>query len=109
MSSAKNIHSIFVRALTIPAHGGLEQLQLRDDLPTPEIRSPGDIRVRVRAAALNHIDLFAIAGLPGMTLVPPWIVGSDACGIVDAVGADVRNVSPGDYVVINPGISDRTC
>jgi NADPH:quinone reductase-like Zn-dependent oxidoreductase len=109
MSSAKNIHSTFVRALTISAHGGLEQLQVRDDLPTPEIRSPGDIRVRVRAAALNHIDLFAIAGLPGMKLVPPWIVGSDACGIVDAVGADVRNVSPGDYVVINPGVSDRTC
>lgn len=75
----------------------------------PEIREPTDVRIRVRAAALNHIDLFALRGLPGQTIVPPWIVGSDACGIVDQVGAAVSSVSAGDYVVVNPGTSDRTC
>ena len=98
-----------MRALTISAHGGLEQLDARDDLPVPEIRSPSDVRIRVRAAALNHIDLFALRGLPGQKIVPPWIVGSDACGVVDDIGSDVSTIGRGDYVVVNPGISDRTC
>lgn len=98
-----------MRALTIRGHGSLEQLQLRDDVPEPALRSPTDVRVRVEAAALNHIDLFVLAGLPGAQLVPPWIVGSDACGIVESVGTSVRSVRPGDRVTINPGISDGTC
>src|SRR5688500_8476645 len=75
----------------------------------PPLQAATDVRVRVRAAALNHIDLFALAGLPGMTLVPPWIVGSDACGEVESVGREVTNVEVGDLVIVNPGISDRTC
>ena len=98
-----------VRALTITGHGGLEQLQVRHDLPEPILRHGTDVRVRVRAAALNHIDLFVLAGLPNSELVPPWIVGSDACGVVERVGADVTSVRAGDMVVVNPGLSDRTC
>ena len=98
-----------MRGLTIAANGGLEQLELRDDLPAPEVRAATDVRIRVRCAALNHLDLFVLAGLPGASVAAPWIVASDACGFVDATGADVTNVSAGDYVVVNPGISDRTC
>jgi NADPH:quinone reductase-like Zn-dependent oxidoreductase len=98
-----------VRALTISAHGGLEQLEVRDNLPVPELRAPTDVRVRVRAAALNHLDLFVLRGLPGVTLIPPWVVGSDASGVVDSVGDAVTGVAPGDHVVVNPGVSDRTC
>jgi NADPH:quinone reductase-like Zn-dependent oxidoreductase len=106
---AENIHSTFVRALTISAHGGLEQLEVRENLPVPALRSATDVRIKVRAAALNHIDLFALRGLPGQSIVPPWIVGSDACGIVEEIGGEATNVSRGDYVVVNPGLSDRTC
>ena len=60
-----------MRALTIDAHGGLEQLRFRDDLPTPQLGSPADVRVKVRAASLNHLDLFVVAGLPGVTITPP--------------------------------------
>jgi NADPH:quinone reductase-like Zn-dependent oxidoreductase len=98
-----------VRALTISAHGGLEQLRVHDELPVPELRDPGDVRVRVSAAALNHLDLFVIGGLPGVTITPNWVVGSDAAGTVDAVGDAVRGVRVGDSVIVNPGISDRTC
>ena len=98
-----------MRALIIEGHGGLEQLQVREGLPVPELRSPADVRIRVRRAALNHLDVFVLRGLPGASLVPPWIVGSDACGVVDAVGADVTTVSPGDLAIVNPGISDRSC
>ena len=82
---------------------------MRDDLPVPDVVAPTDVRVRVRAAALNHLDLFVVAGLPGVTIVPPWVMGADATGVVDAVGRDVRGLVPGDTVIVNPGISDRTC
>jgi NADPH:quinone reductase-like Zn-dependent oxidoreductase len=98
-----------MRALTISTHGGLDRLEVRDDVPVPELRRPDDVRVRVSAAALNHLDLFVVAGLPGVTIVPPWPLGADGCGIVDAVGSGAGDLIVGDYVVINPGISDRTC
>lgn len=97
-----------MNALTIGAHGGLDRIELCD-VPPPELRRPTDVRVRIRAAALNHLDLFVIAGLPGVTITPPWILGGDATGIVEAVGDEVRSVNVGDRVIINPGISDRTC
>ena len=98
-----------MRALVINAHGGLERLEYRNDVPEPELRHPTDVRVRIRAAALNHLDLFVFAGLPGVTIRPPWILGADATGEVESVGSAVRDVAVGDRVIINPGISDRTC
>jgi NADPH:quinone reductase-like Zn-dependent oxidoreductase len=106
---SENIHSLLVRALTISAHGGLEKLEVRDDLRPPELHSTSDVRVRVRAAALNHLDLFVVHGLPGVTITPKWILGADACGVVESTGSAVTNVRPGDFVIVNPGISDRTC
>jgi NADPH:quinone reductase-like Zn-dependent oxidoreductase len=97
-----------LRAVTISAHGGVEQLELRDDLPVPA-PGPGQVRVRLHAAALNHLDVFTIGGLPGITIRPPWILGADGAGEIDALGADVASVASGDRVVINPGISDGTC
>ena len=99
----------FVKGLTISAHGGLDQLLVRDDLPIPQVQRSTDVRVRIRAAALNHLDLFVVRGLPGVAITPPWVLGADATGFVDAIGDDVHNVYVGDAVVINPGISDRTC
>ena len=98
-----------MRALVINAHGGLERLEYRNDVPEPELRQPTDVRVRVRAAALNHLDLFVVAGMPGVTITPPWILGADAMGEVESVGSAVRDVRCGDRVIINPGISDRSC
>ena len=98
-----------MRALTIAAHGSLDRVELRDDIPLPELTGPLDVRVRVRAAALNHLDLFVVGGLPGLTITPPWVLGADAAGVVDAVGAEVRGLSPGDTVVINPGSSCGSC
>ena len=101
-----------MRGLTISAHGGLDQLEYRTDLPKPEPKR-GEIRVRVKAAALNHLDLFVVGGMPGVKITPPWILGADATGVVDAVG-DLSGISDnelqvGDTVIINPGISDYTC
>jgi NADPH:quinone reductase-like Zn-dependent oxidoreductase len=82
---------------------------LRRDLPEPEIASAADVVVRVRGAALNHLDLFVLDGIPGVTLVPPWVVGTDATGVVERVGSAVSTVNVGDAVVVNPGTSCRSC
>jgi len=98
-----------MRALTIDAHGGVEQLHFRNDLPAPELGHPDDVRVRIRAAALNRLDLWVLGGIPGVKIHPGWVLGSDGAGVVDAVGAGVRNVAVGDHVILNPGIVDRDC
>ncbi len=98
-----------MRGLTISAHGGLDQIEYRDDLVVPELRADTDVRLRMRAAALNHLDLFVIGGMPGIAITPGWILGSDGAGVVESVGSAVTNVAVGDMVLINPGISDRTC
>jgi NADPH:quinone reductase-like Zn-dependent oxidoreductase len=98
-----------VRALTVSAHGGLEQLQIVTDLPVPSLGTPTDVRVRIHAVALNHLDLFVLRGLPGMTIRPQWIVCADGAGTVESVGSGVHGLGPGDRVMINPGISDRVC
>ena len=98
-----------MRALTISANGGLEQLEYRTDLPVPE-PSEGEVRIRVTAASLNHLDLFVLEGLPGAKLRAPWVMGADATGVVDEMGPSTdAKVRIGDTVIVNPGLSDGTC
>jgi len=67
------------------------------------------VRVAIRAAALNHLDLFVVQGLPGSPHSFPHIVGADGAGVVESVGQGVVGLQPGDRVMLNPGISDYTC
>src|SRR5216110_262194 len=96
-----------MRAWVIRATGGLDQLQQSDVLDPPAL-GPRHVRVAPRAAAINHLDLFVVRGLPHEYRFP-HIVGADGAGVVDAVGAEVRSVRPGDRVMINPGIPDYSC
>jgi NADPH:quinone reductase-like Zn-dependent oxidoreductase len=98
-----------MRALTLAGHGGLEQLHVRDDVAEPQLAGPHDVRIRVEAVALNHLDLFVLGGIPGVTLAPDWVPVADGTGVVESVGAGVTRVRPGDTVVINPGVSCRRC
>jgi NADPH:quinone reductase-like Zn-dependent oxidoreductase len=98
-----------LRALTISEHGGLDRVELRDDVAIPELRTSTDVRIRVTAAALNHLDLLVVGGLKGATIAPPWILGADGTGVVDAVGSAVHTIGVGDRVLINGGISCRAC
>lgn len=85
-----------------------DHLEITDvpDAPAPQA---GDVRVAVRAAALNHLDLFVAAGLPGSGLRFPHIVGADGAGVVESIGAGVTAVRVGDRVLLNPGIPDYSC
>lgn len=98
-----------MRALTIDAHGGLEQLRLRDDVPVPECTAAHDVRIRLRAAALNRLDLWTLRGIPGVRIVAPWVVGADGMGVVESTGPAVSSVAPGDTVFLNPGVSCGEC
>lgn len=103
---ATPVASSRMRGLTLPAPGGPGQLVLRDDLPVPPLVRPTDVRVRVVAAALNHLDLFVADGIPGVPLGPGWVPGADGAGLVEAVGEAVTHVRPGDRVLLNPGFAD---
>src|SRR5205809_5906600 len=97
-----------MRACVLTAAGGIDKLQITEvpDAPAPKA---GEVRVAIRAAALNHLDLFVAEGLPGAGREFPHIVAADGAGVVETVGPGVTNVQPADRVLINPGISDYTC
>ncbi|HZY71140.1 MAG TPA: zinc-binding dehydrogenase [Thermoplasmata archaeon] len=88
-------------------HGGLDRLRLVE-IPEPTA-GPGEVRLRVRAAAFNRLDRFTLEGIPGVPVATPHVVGSDGAGEVDAVGEGVSGLSPGARVLLDPGISDGTC
>jgi NADPH:quinone reductase-like Zn-dependent oxidoreductase len=96
-----------MRAAFIRAHGGPEVLEV-GALTVPE-PGPGEVRVRVVAAALNHLDLFVRRGIPGVTLSMPHVLGADGAGIVDRVGAEVDRWAPGNEVFLQPGLFCGRC
>lgn len=95
-------------AVTLRTHGGPEALTF-EDVPRPVIAAPDDVVVSLRAAALNHLDLFVLRGLPGAALTLPHVMGADGAGVVEAVGPAVTRVKPGDRVLLNPGVSCQAC
>jgi NADPH:quinone reductase-like Zn-dependent oxidoreductase len=96
-----------VKALAFHEHGGLDRLRYQD-VPDPAI-DPADVLVRVRACALNHLDLFVREGLPGFRLPLPFWTGCDIAGEVAQVGAAVRDVTVGDRVAVNPNLHCGRC
>ena len=96
-----------MKAVTMRAHGGPEVLKL-EELPEPQA-GPGQVLVRVRAVALNHLDVWVRRGWQGLTLTWPHVPGSDVAGVVEAVGPGAAGASPGDEVILNPGISCGRC
>ncbi len=97
-----------MRAVTIRAYGSPERISV-EDVPRPAPQDPHDVVIAVQAAALNHLDLFVVNGLPGVTHEFPHVLGADGAGVVEAVGPAVSAVKPGDKVLINPGISCLVC
>jgi NADPH:quinone reductase-like Zn-dependent oxidoreductase len=96
-----------MKAVRIHRHGGPDVLAY-EDAPEPKIKAT-EVLVRVRACALNHLDLFVRAGIPGMKIPMPHILGSDIAGEVVEVGALCERVKPGWRVLLSPGLSCRQC
>ncbi len=95
-------------AAAIRAHGGPEVVAV-EEVPRPRPEGPDDVVVALKAAALNHLDLFVVRGLPGLPPSFPHVLGADGAGVVEAVGAGVTDVKVGDRVLLNPGVSCQRC
>src|SRR6185312_8652248 len=97
-------------ALVLRSHGGPEVLRRETiDLPEP---GPREVRVRVRAVALNHLDLWGRRGLAHVKLEYPHRLGADVAGTIDALGPGARlapGTKVGDKVLVNPGVSCGVC
>ncbi len=94
-------------AIVLRSHGGPEVLVRETiDLPDP---GPREVRVRVRAVALNHLDLWVRRGMPNLKLTYPHRLGSDIVGEIDSVGPGARAFEVGARVVVSPGMSCGVC
>ncbi|MBZ5625354.1 MAG: zinc-binding dehydrogenase [Acidobacteriia bacterium] len=96
-----------MRVARIHQHGGAEVL-VSEDVPEPKIKG-NQVLVRVRACALNHLDLFVRTGIPGMKFAMPHVLGSDIAGEIVEVGDLCERVKPGWRVLLSPGLSCRQC
>ena len=75
----------------------MERLEFRADLPDPVLTAATDVRVRVHAAALNHLDLFVVRGMPGVTITAPWVLGATLSEDgQDTEGGDGGGARPND-------------
>ena len=96
-----------MKALLFRQFGGPEVLRY-EATPDPVI-GPGEVLVRVRACALNHLDLFVREGIPGLKVPLPFWSGCDIAGDVAEVGPEVRGVAVGDRVAVNPDLNCGRC
>ncbi len=97
---------VTMRAAIFHAFGGPEVVRIEQvERPEP---GPGEVLVQVKAAAMNHLDLWVRRGLPIETTMP-HIGGSDVAGVVAALGPGVAGVAPGQRVVVNPSLWCGEC
>lgn len=94
-----------MKAVRIHEFGGPEVLKY-EDVPDPELRKDS-VLIRVRACALNHLDLFVRKGLPGVKL--PHILGSDIAGEIAEIGEYVSDVKTGSRVLLSPMLFCNHC
>lgn len=96
-----------MKAVIMKQHGGPEVLH-HTEVQDPRINAT-EVLVRVRACALNHLDLWVRRGLPGIQIPMPHIPGSDISGEVVEVGQLVTHLKVGQKVLLAPGISCGQC
>lgn len=96
-----------MKAVVFHEHGGPEVLR-HEERPDPQIRAH-EVLVEVRACALNHLDVWARGGLPGIDISLPHILGNDIAGVVREAGEIVDWVKAGDEVMLQPGVSCGHC
>jgi NADPH:quinone reductase-like Zn-dependent oxidoreductase len=96
-----------VKALAFNAFGGPETLKLQE-VPDPKA-GPGQVLVRVRACALNHLDIFVREGIPALKTPLPFWTGCDIAGDVAELGAGVTGLRVGDRVCVNPSLTCGRC
>jgi len=90
-----------MRALVLRTHGGLENLDVVDNHPVPQV-AEGHVVIRVRASSFNYHDVFTVRGMPGIKVPLPVVIGLDMAGEITEIGAGVTGWKAGDRVLVNP-------
>ena len=88
-----------MKAVRIHEHGGVDKLRY-EEAENPRISSPNEVIVKLRAASVNHIDIWVRLGATGIAIPMPHILGGDGAGVIFEVGGEVSNVRPGDAVCL---------
>ena len=97
-----------MKATVFHEHGGPDVLSY-EDIDTPTIEA-NQVLIKVKNVALNHLDLFIRAGIPGLKLVMPHILGSDISGEITEVGSKVSaSLEVGQKIIVDPGVSCGVC
>jgi len=94
-----------MKAIVVTKHGGPEVLETRE-IPDPEPK-PGEVVVRVKAVAMNHLDLWVRRGLPTLKIELPHVLGCDVSGVVE--WSDTPGIEKGMEVMLAPGVSCGRC
>lgn len=90
-----------MKAVRIHEHGGVEKLRY-EEAPEPTLAGPNDAIIKLKAASLNHIDIWIRRGLTGVEIALPHILGGDGAGVIAEAGDQVRNIKTGDAVCLYP-------
>ena len=90
-----------MKAVRIIEHGGIDKL-IYDEISEPSC-PPDKVKIRVKATALNHLDIWVRNGLPGIPIPLPLIMGCDASGTIIEVGSQIKKYITGDDIVVQPG------
>ena len=90
-----------MKAVRIHEHGSVEKLRY-EEAPEPTLAGPNDAIVKLKAASLNHVDIWIRRGLTGIVVTLPHILGGDGAGVIAEVGDRVRNIKTGDAVCLYP-------
>jgi 2-desacetyl-2-hydroxyethyl bacteriochlorophyllide A dehydrogenase len=96
-----------MKAVVFHEHGGPERLSF-EDVPAPQI-APHEVLVRVKACALNHLDIWVRQGIPAYRITLPHISGCDVAGVIEQVGSEVHDRTVGEKVFVSPGLSCWRC
>ncbi len=96
-----------MHAVIFKEHGDIDHL-IYTEVPEPKI-GPNEVLIRVKACALNHLDIWTRQGMSSVKISLPHILGCDISGEVEKVGANVKGVATGTRVIVAPGISCGHC
>ena len=96
-----------MKSIRIHSHGNIDVLDVKN-LSQPLI-SDNKVKVQIKAASMNHLDIWVRNGLPGIPIPLPLTLGSDAAGLVVEVGKNVKKFKLNDKVVIQPGTFNIEC
>ncbi|MCE7735419.1 MAG: zinc-binding dehydrogenase [Candidatus Heimdallarchaeota archaeon] len=96
-----------MKAMAFTAHGGSDVIE-QVDVELPEIK-PYEVKIDVKAFALNYLDIWVRKGRPNSTMQFPHVSGSDFAGIVNTIGSKAKGFEIGDRVTVNPGVSCMMC